>query len=774
MKLFKRNIAMLMAGLLALSSGALVTACDEDDDYDTNQFTGGVALNAASLQVTRGGYMTFKGSGLDQIQSIEFPGGESATPEKVDAYTIRCKVPMSATEGTVKLIWSGGELETKTIAFTEPIGFESFSPTEVTPGDEITIEGSYLSYIQFVQFATGENVKVDVSAAAGQSQDITSFKVVVPVDASTGVIGLGYYTVDGKDTLESVIESEEVLTVAGPTDIKLSATTVKAGESLTITGKLLRLVSTVKFQGADAINVAAEDPTKDVESITVKLPAVATDGAVTLTLLSGLEVAAGEITTVKPTAEIKDKAESYGVDDKVVISGENLDLITTFAFTGEASATAVKAAEDGTLTLTVTAAAKTGDITLNLANGSSITVSGFVTTKPVATFPESATPLDKLEVKSTLGARVATVLFGDLEAAATATENGFSVQVPLEAKNGCKVTYVMDNGETGTFAETFTVNSYTFCAISKFKEDATSVGSLLEATVMNGENLDYVTISGEKTEHLLVGTTLYVNVGITTGKIPMVLVSKDKTEVPYTITVQATGLVETIVYSTPIDLTWSNVGLTVGAADMPEGSSMRVRFTSNGENPQIKIYDNHFTCYFDGTDAADMAAALADGYIDLDPTKFFVGDWEPTGDVTLHGQDLIVSSISWVIDYSAPVSIVNATGTDAGGWTLPVELTWGDGGRIAIYKNNPVDLSSKVKVGATLYIVASERHGQAQINDYTWATIEYVTDWGTETGAYTFEVPITQAYVDAFNASDDIWLIIQGDSGFTIKDIQIK
>lgn len=54
MKLYKKNIAILMAGLLALSSGALVTSCDEDDDYDTNQFaSGSVTLTAASLQVTR-------------------------------------------------------------------------------------------------------------------------------------------------------------------------------------------------------------------------------------------------------------------------------------------------------------------------------------------------------------------------------------------------------------------------------------------------------------------------------------------------------------------------------------------------------------------------------------------------------------------------------------------------------------------------------------------------------------------------------------------------
>ena len=74
---------MLMAGLLTLSSGALVTSCDEDDDYSTSQFGGGqVKLVASSLQVTRGAYMTFKGNNLNQVSSIEFTGGVSSADRK--------------------------------------------------------------------------------------------------------------------------------------------------------------------------------------------------------------------------------------------------------------------------------------------------------------------------------------------------------------------------------------------------------------------------------------------------------------------------------------------------------------------------------------------------------------------------------------------------------------------------------------------------------------------------------------------------------------------
>ena len=78
-----------------------------------------------------------------------------------------------------------------------------------------------------------------------------------------------------------------------------------------------------------------------------------------------------------------------------------------------------------------------------------------------------------------------------------------------------------------------------------------------------------------------------------------------------------------------------------------------------------------------------------------------------------------------------------------------------------------------MKVGATLYIVTSERHGQCQINDNSWTAIETVADWDNN-GEHTFEIPITQAYVDAFNKDGEKWIIIQGDSGFTITDMYIK
>lgn len=796
MKLYKKNIAILMAGLLALSSGALVTSCDEDDDYDTNQFaSGSVTLTAASLQVTRGAYMTFKGVNLNRITSIQFPGGASSTPEVVDEYTIKCLVPEEAEPGTVKLIYDGGELETKEISFTEPITFDAFTPESVTAGDELTIKGTYLTYISFVQFATGENVEVEPASR-------TEFKVVVPVDASTGKINLGYYSVDGKDTVETLLQSEAELTVIETSDAKLTNTTVKAGNDVEITGKLLRLVKSVTFQGVDAIDVAVEDPTKDVEKIVVSLPAAAQDGEVTLTLFSGNTVSAGNITTVVPTGAIKDAKASYGVGETVVIEGENLDLIASAQFDGEASATAISTAEgavytrdsDGNIVLTVPAAAKSGDITLALANGSSIKVSGFVTTKPVFAFPSSATPLDVLNIESTLASRITTVKFGDVEAAATAKDGSFSVTVPLTAESG-KVTYVMDNGEEVVACESFTVNSFTFCAFDDadaFTSGTYTVNSLASATVVNGGNLDNVLLNGKDTKFLLTGETLYVYVGSVTGTQTVTLVT-GTTKVDYSIEVTASGVIENVIWTGPVEITWKDGGRVIikwsDLENVPAGSILRLYFNgkdgvwaqaqlNNGawDNETLGILkpsDISEYNWWDGGAAEEHIYEITLTQEILTYLKSNVGACEDVSDAALiiQGSDLIFSKVSVVIDYSAPKSIWSGSFSNAG-WAGNQDLAWGG-----------YDWST-VKAGQTLYFTVEK------VNKGAWGclSLRHGNNWGAlvdavnEAGNNQFDVgddvdattitfTLTQAAIDDLVANGG--LVMTGDN-LIVTNVAIK
>lgn len=719
MKLYNKNIAMLMAGLLTLSSGALVTSCDEDDDYSTSQFGGGqVKLVASSLQVTRGAYMTFKGNNLNQVSSIEFTGGVSSAPEVVDENTIRCLVPERAAAGPVTLIYNGGEITTAAISFTEPITFDGYVAADtVKAGDKITIKGTYLNYIEFVRFATGDDVEVINAPTPPQ---ITEFNVTVPVDASTGKIAIGYYSVVNGDTAEVLLENLKLLTVAEPSNLKLASKSVKAGDNVVITGSLLRLVESVTFAGNVTVASGIEDPTVDVENITIVLPAEAQDGEVTLNLLSGLTVSAGELKTVLPTATIKDAQDSYGIGDVVVIEGSDLDLIIAGAFTNGADTLIY---ENGEIKLPVTAEAQSGDITLKLANGATVPVSGFVTTKPAFEFPTAATPVDMLNISVTNGiaGRVKTIIFGDVEVAATpATDgNSFKVQVPIAAENNKAVTMVMDNGETVTLVASFTVNSFDFCAFKRgdeFEASTFVMGTMANGAVVNAEALEHVYVNDKEVGFFINGLDggepfVYFSAGPTMGKKKVKLVTGD-TEVVYTMTVVSAGVVETELWSGELNVSgwggaWPDPNFVV--ADIPDEATLRIYI---GENPtsDLQLLDQNWG---KGTgwsaqgnqidfSKAELEAVAGTGYVETPISALKA--WTDLGQlgIMFNADGVLVTKIVYAIDYSP------ATPIWTGSYSF-IENSWGSVQLAA-------DLLADVTVGQTFYVTVEGAESGAQIS----------------------------------------------------------
>jgi len=754
MKRLNKTLALMMCLLVAFST--VFVACDDSDAPDTNQIKGGVSLNAAQLQVTRGGYMQFKGSGLDQIETIVFPEAISVSDiDVVDQYTIRCLVPDGAVPGKVKLLYGDKVIETGQIAFTEPITLESFTPSSVKAGEELTIKGTYLNYIDHVMFETGEAVPVTPTR--------NEIKVVVPVDASSGKVYLVMTVVQGTDTLINQIPSKEEIVVATPADIKLPAGNVKAGSTISITGSLLRLVKSVRFQNADDVNVAQADPTKDISEISVVVPANAKSGAVTLVLHSGVEVAAGTITLVAPTVVIDNIKESYGVDESVVISGTDLDLVVTAAFTNDEAKEVTLV--DGKINLKVTAAAQSGGITLTMANGNTVVVDGFVTTKPVATFPSDATPLDELSIVSTLGSRVKTVLFGELEAGANVITDGFKVIVPLDAETG-DITMVMDNGETVVVGN-MTINSYTFCAVAEFAEETTTIGNLLKCTVVNGANLKDVKLNGNSTGYILNGNVLFVNVGRNTGTQTMTLVSVSGTEVPYEVKVVGAGLVETVLYDTPLEINgWGGVDLPV-AIDVPLPANSKIRIRVAKANSDLQVMDGYWGMgpNWAITDDAKKntivfsSDALKAGYVDVDFSGFHDENgnawWD--GKIKFNADGVIVSSVSVITDYS-PAKTIYDTPVTIGGWDKSAQIE--------------ASVFASATVGQVITVVtsgvASDAQGSLKTASDGWPAIASGTEYFDIKGDFTLSIT-----ADVLTKLKSTGLIVSGKN-YTIEKVTLK
>ncbi len=739
----KSVLLLSLTGVITIS--LLFTSCEKDEN---TQSTATELLSYGPMPVMRGAELRFIGNNLQQVTAVVLPNSLEIAKSEFTEHSnssIKLTVPQEAEPGQVKLVSPDGEIIAKTpIGYAEPITFDSFAPASAKPGSEITITGDYLNNVYEVILSN----RVVVMAKDFVSHERKEIKLLVPVEAQTGKIAVS----DGAED-PNIIYSKLDLTVSLPVIESISPNPLKAGGNLVIKGTDLDLATSMVF-GGDKIVTKFEEQSET--EITVVVPVDSQDGKVTLMVASGVEIEVGDITLVEPTAVIEDMKDSYGVDETVVIDGTDLDLVTTATFTG-AEDTPVTLT-DGKINLKVTAAAQSGSITLTTANGTTVTVDGFATTKPVATLPSDATPLDELNIVSTLGSRVKTVMFGELDAEATATSDGFKVIVPLEAETG-SVSLVMDNGET-VDAGSMTINSYTFCAVSEFVSETTTVGDLLECSVVNGENLTNVFINDANTEYLLVGTVLYVAVGVNVGDNKLTLVS-GTTNVDYTIKVEASGIVETVLYNTPTELAnWSaNHELNIDFSGAPAGSQVRIRYTKTNDSPQMKVFDGHWGNVFNGSadeNPENAALLAASDYIDLPISLFPYSDWGYS--IILQGDGMIVSSISWVYDYSPPVAIWEGS-ADVSGWSTSfTALTWGG-----------YDFSG-LMVGQTMYVYyTSQGDGDMRLGNGNWAalpsTIPIAIESGDDSGDGNIKITAGTYSVSFVLTAEDI-ASIQDNGGF--------
>jgi hypothetical protein len=101
--------------------------------------------------------------------------------------------------------------------------------------------------------------------------------------------------------------------------------------------------------------------------LSFELPALASDGAITLHTAAGKEVKTPEYVTIKPVITGFDSDEVMATEN-VTIKGTNLKLVTSVIFNGGVSSDVVPA-DDGYITLVVPADAVTGKVKVKMANG---------------------------------------------------------------------------------------------------------------------------------------------------------------------------------------------------------------------------------------------------------------------------------------------------------------------------------------------------------------------------------------------------------------------
>ena len=793
MKKINNIFTLLVMALMGLS----LAACS-NDDLDTNQYQGGVSLNAfGPSPVMRGGQLRFIGSNLDQIREVRIPGVDAITTiEVVKAGVpseIRVTVPHDGPEvGNVVLVANNDqEITTKsTLTYTEGIVIKSITPSAM-PGDVIEIKGDedgYLNLIHSMAFADN----VVVSEKDFLQHDRYTIKVKVPEDAKTGK--LQFYTADltvgdAAKLDYQIVLSDDRLIVGTPTVAKVKGRnevdaegtiTAKAGETVTVTGDYMQLIKAVKVGGVEITEFTIAE---DGKSLSFVLPAEAPDGAIDLVCKSDVEVPAAMVETVKPSDCVAAPAP-VKAGAALTISGKDMDLVTAVEFDNAdaLSGEAISVAADKVVVTAVPETATEGKLRLVMANGQKVEVE-FTLVKPTAT-GYNANPASAGSTIQIIGTDldlVKSVDFGGAEAtvekdAVSADGTTLNVKVPMAAASGAPV-LKLANGVTIN-APKLTINEAVFCYVTELPgEDAElHAGQTFVLPIANGDKLTGVEIAGKACQFIVSGNTLTVGAPDNAKKGTSVRLISSNGEITYKIDFIPNTEITTVIWTGAFSAGKWDQGfqtLAWGGYDWSQvtpGTELVVTF---GVDPAIGYCQMRFACgdgwgalpgtkELDGSDkdgnikmpndAKEYRLVLTQAMIDKLSDK--------NQGLVICGAGFILTKVALVEHISLEVDIAGQVKTNSGkDITYPFSFQWNADGQINLTKDFLLGLG--VKKGSKLIIYKDPTaKGQVQINNSAWSAIYTIADWNP-----SLEV-LEQEFDDAMMAGlngGGFW--IQGDLG---------
>lgn len=791
MKKINNIFTLLVMALMGLS----LAACS-NDDLDTNQYQGGVSLNAfGPSPVMRGGQLRFIGSNLDQIREVRIPGVDAITTiEVVKAGVpseIRVTVPHDGPEvGNVVLVANNDqEITTKsTLTYTEGIVIKSITPSAM-PGDVIEIKGDedgYLNLIHSMAFADN----VVVSEKDFLQHDRYTIKVKVPEDAKTGK--LQFYTADltvgdAAKLDYQIVLSDDRLIVGTPTVAKVKGRnevdaegtiTAKAGETVTVTGDYMQLIKAVKVGGVEITEFTIAE---DGKSLSFVLPAEAPDGAIDLVCKSDVEVPAAMVETVKPSDCVAAPAP-VKAGAALTISGKDMDLVTAVEFDNAdaLSGEAISVAADKVVVTAVPETATEGKLRLVMANGQKVEVE-FTLVKPTAT-GYNANPASAGSTIQIIGTDldlVKSVDFGGAEAtvekdAVSADGTTLNVKVPMAAASGAPV-LKLANGVTIN-APKLTINEAVFCYVTELPgEDAElHAGQTFVLPIANGDKLTGVEIAGKACQFIVSGNTLTVGAPDNAKKGTSVRLISSNGEITYKIDFIPNTEITTVIWTGAHSSgDWANgfTALSWGGYDWSQvtpGTELVVTF---GVDPAIGYCQMRFACG-DGWGALpgtkELAGSDKDGNISMPNdakeyrlvlTQAMIDKLsEKNQGLVICGVGFILTKVALVEHISLEVDIAGQVKTNSGkDITYPFSFQWNADGQINLTKDFLLGLG--VKKGSKLIIYKDPTvKGQVQINNSAWSAIYTIADWNP-----SLEV-LEQEFDDAMMAGlngGGFW--IQGD-----------
>jgi hypothetical protein len=392
-----------------------------------------ISISSVTPTTLRAGQiLTVKGEYLNLIKKVIFVDNvevESKDFISQSREQLQVRVPDEAQTG--KIILSNGEEIPIEIYSNEVINiilptFVEFSPVTVKPGNNINITGTNLDLVAGVKFG-GDIIVKEVILNA----DSTQITVTVPFEAQDDTVKL-----ITKSGLE-VKGNKKLITVI-PSNLAVSPTIVKNGNTLTIKGKDLDLVESIKFGDIEGqINAKSET------EISVIVPETANSKVATLVTFSTKTINTPEFSYVKPKITAL-SPNSLMAGSELTVNGSDLDLIRKVIFPSAAKAVNVEPSSSISFVVNVPTDATSGIVKFVTVNGTEILSPIELTVKeadiPVITsIPASAKPGQLLVIQGTKLNLVESVIFqNNVKATQFGTRSAtlLEVYVPENATKG--------------------------------------------------------------------------------------------------------------------------------------------------------------------------------------------------------------------------------------------------------------------------------------------------------------------------------------------------
>lgn len=352
-KIFNARFFVLMCCTM---SSVLIGACKKSDK-PVNKVE---LLSFGPAGVMPGDTLRFIGTNLNQVTEINLTGATIPQSSfiKQGPELILVSVPVEAEQGLVTLKTPLGDLISKTKLNLRVVAtVTSFTP-EARPGENITVKGQYLNWINRITFANNKIVVADSFV----SKSSTELIVKVPLDARTGPLIFSYGGTDPKN-----IEMSDTLKVTLPVIIGIAPNPVLHGSDLTITGTNLDISQGVLFTGVTT--AATSFVSKSATQLMVQVPAGTKKGKISIVTASGINIVSSQDLDVILPSIISLSPNPVSALANLTITGDNLDLVTGISFAGVGTpVTTFISQSKNQIILDVPAGASTGKIILSVAN----------------------------------------------------------------------------------------------------------------------------------------------------------------------------------------------------------------------------------------------------------------------------------------------------------------------------------------------------------------------------------------------------------------------